>query len=91
MRSISSDRTSPTSCAEKALLSRNTPMPASRFTLWLFMIVPVIRLYTFGSIIPTRVTASVAAAIRMMSLEEMHLRINQSRSVIPSFFIGRGW
>ena len=90
MRSMSRLLTSPMSCAAKALPSKNTPMPIIRFMLWFFRILPVTRLYTLGSIMPTSVAASVARAINITSPWEMLFFIYMSRSGMPSFFMGRG-
>ena len=67
IRCIKRLRTRPISWAAKALVRRNTPTPAIRFILWPSRILPVTRLYTRGSIIPTSCTARVASTITTRS------------------------
>ena len=90
IRSISSERTRSISLAAKALDSRNTPMPIISLIFRLLSTVPVIWLYTRGSIMPMSVAASVARTIRITSLFVMLFFMYSSRSGIPSFFIGKG-
>ena len=91
IRSISRDRTISIIWEEKALASRNIARPVITFRFRLLSTVPVIRLYTRGSIMPTSVTASVASAIRITSLLERLFFMYSSRSGMPSFFMGSGW
>ena len=70
---------------------RNTIIPIRADVCLLIRILPVTREYTFGSIVPTSVTTSVASAICRRSLVDMHFLIYKSRSGMPSGFMGRDW
>ena len=90
IRFIRSVRISSIILLAKAEHSRKIATPSIRFIFRLCRIGPVTRAYAFGSIMPTRVTASVTSTIRSRSPLGMLFFMYSSRSGMPSFFMGRG-